>query len=197
MTLINMSKTIFTILGLIFINLGLSQTKFINLDSPHLIKFEIQKNGIGEDQFNNLIKQLESDVLNTQFTMLDADKLVFSRKLVDQTRLNTIQNNLQAQIDVFGARIEFANQNQTSEVFFNEKVLISTFYVTDLNNAIDEIEIESFLLNEKKVCFVNADYLTHQVYVVYDINLGEEIVREILISQNKRVIQSDEISKYY
>lgn len=191
-----MRKLFLATIGLIVLNSGWSQTKLINPDSQGLF-FKIEKNTIDDVQFDKMTKHLEADFLNSDFKMLDANTLVFKRKLVGQTRLNTVQNNLQNQINVYEARLDFADLNKVSEVFFDSNISTGTYYVAGLSNAMDEDEIEKALLKENKIGFVEADYLTHQVYVIYDVNLGEEIVKEILQSKDKRVIQSDEISKYY
>jgi hypothetical protein len=180
---------------LVFKNLN-AQTKFLNLENKWL-GFSIDISEIHPGQLQDMVDVLKVNFLNSDFEISPAGQLTFKRELTDHTRLNFVQAAIQEQIQQFGAKVEFSELDNISELLHVRSTRVFTFYINHVNTYEQANALEAFMLNESRFFLVNVNHINHKVHIVTDHTIDYDLLKDILASQGKQIISADEFSKYY
>ncbi|MBI2257484.1 MAG: hypothetical protein HYU67_01125 [Flavobacteriia bacterium] len=111
---------------------------------------------------------------------------------------NLWTNSMLGTFNQFVDKIVFNDLEQVLNNFKSERVYFKSFAISGLSNKSEAQQIVTYFLNSKGVLFANADYDTHQVFLILKNELPDFELNQIIKDSGKNVIEfNEEISKYY
>lgn len=168
------------------------------LPETHLINISVKLNALGQNNPNGAINAIHALEYVKSVDLNSTTEINILMSLQNQTLPNSLSIPVFNAVNQFASNIIFSDNEQMLNVFKADQINFKNILISGLNSKSDATLLKNKLLTDKHVLFVNPNYETHELFIVYENRISDETFELIIKNTGNNIItSSEEISKYY
>lgn len=111
---------------------------------------------------------------------------------------NNAQNDLQNHLNQFGVIGKFNEHKEVLELYKPERISFKKILLAGINTSQEANQLKDLFLEKPQIVFADFNLISHELFIIFNNELPDELVNNVIQSTGKNVINSiNEISKYY
>ena len=191
-------KKIYFNLILVFISFGNFAQNETVIPASHVLSLSFKLNNQGINDNAAVLNSIASFEKIKSANLVSPSVLLIDVALDDQSLPKEICGPIFNALNPYSSSMLYANNEQVLDIFKSELVTFKSTAISGLANKSDAMQICNNLLADHHILFCNANFTTHELFVVYKNRITDTDFSNIIKNLGVNVINSsEEISKYY